>query len=60
MMYGEDITNQVTFYKWYTAFEKGRESIADEPRGGRLLTPFLGFYIPICYPSRPERHGRLL
>lgn len=37
-VYGEDVMNQVTFYKWYKAFEEGRESIADEPREGRPST----------------------
>jgi len=34
-VYGEQVMNKVTFYKWYKAFEEGRESIGDMPREGR-------------------------
>lgn len=37
-VYGEDVMNQVTFYKWYKAFKEGRENITDEPREGRPST----------------------
>lgn len=35
---GEGVINQVTFYKWYIAFEIGRESIIHEPGEERSST----------------------
>jgi len=37
-VYGEQVMNKVTFYKWYKAFKEGRESIGDMPREGRPST----------------------
>jgi len=37
-VYVEDVINQVTLYKWYKAFEEGRESIANKLRKRRPPT----------------------
>lgn len=37
-VYGERVMSQVTFYRWYKAYQEGRERVEDDPREGRPST----------------------